>query len=151
MSHDRAALVYVDTSALIKWYLNEPGSEAFVRWIADHSQPWVSRLTAVELRCLLARRRRIAEISEDIEARAYATFEEDVDRAHLYLHPLQDETMAGAIRLIDRLDEHGLRTLDALHLSLARELEAGAVATADRKMADAARALGLEVVGFWSS
>ena len=41
----------------------------------------------------------------------------------------------------------GLAT-GALHLNLARELEAGALATADRKMTDAAEALGFGVVGF---
>lgn len=49
---------YLDTSALAKWYLNEPFSEKFEAFIQEYSTAAISRLTVVELRCLLARRRR---------------------------------------------------------------------------------------------
>ena len=38
--------VYLDTSALAKWYLNEPGSEELVAWLVDQEVAWVSTLTA---------------------------------------------------------------------------------------------------------
>lgn len=75
-------MVYVDTSALAKWYLNERGSEEFVDWIVRQSEPWISTLTAVELRCLMARKQRNDEISPEIATRAHATFEEDTARGH---------------------------------------------------------------------
>jgi uncharacterized protein len=44
---------YIDTSALAKWYLPEPGSDAFVDFIRYQDGAAISRLTTVELRCLL--------------------------------------------------------------------------------------------------
>ncbi len=141
-------MVYVDTSALAKWYLNEPGSDEFVDWIVDQSEPWISTLTAVELRCLFARKQRNRDISLEMSSRAYATFEEDTDRGHLYVHPLEDGTLRAALGLIGRLPNIALRTLDAIHLSVAQELAVPALATADQVMGDAGEALGLEVIRF---
>ena len=142
------AAVYVDTSALAKWYLNEPGSEDFADWIVAEPEPWISTLTSLEMRCLLARRRRAGEISDAIEQRALATFEEDLVYGHLFLYPIDDDAVRGGHALIGRLSELPLRTLDALHLALARQLGAARLATADATMAAAASALGLEAVRF---
>lgn len=141
-------MAYVDTSALAKWYLNERGSEEFADWIVEQPEPWISTLTSLEMRCLLGRRRRAGEIGPDIEARAFSAFEEDVANGHLFLHPVDDDAVRGGLALIGRLAELPLRTLDALHLALARQLAAPLLATADATMADAASALGLEVARF---
>lgn len=141
-------MVYVDTSALAKWYLNEPASEDFASWIVEQPEAWISTLTAVELRCLLARRRRAGEITPDIERRAFAAFEEDVANGHLLLHEVGDEAVRAGLALIGGLSDVPLRTLDALHLALARQLGIEQLATADARMADAASALGMEVVRF---
>lgn len=141
-------MVYLDTSALAKWYLNEPRSEDFARWIQEEDEVWISTLTMVEMRCLLARRRRSGELGAGFEERAFATFREDVDRVYLFLQPVEDGTVHAALGLIDRLAEHPLRTLDAIHLSIARDLQAEGLATADGVMSEAAEALDLEVVWF---
>lgn len=141
-------MVYVDTSALAKWYLNERGSDGFADWIVEQPEPWISTLTVVEMRCLLGRRRRAGEIGSETEERAFSAFEEDVANGHLFLHPVDDEALRAALALIGRLPDLPLRTLDALHLALARQLAAPRLATADEKMADAASALGFEVVRF---
>jgi predicted nucleic acid-binding protein len=100
------------------------------------------------MRCLLARRRRAGEIGPDIAARAFSAFEEDIANGHLFLHPVDDDAVRGGLALIGRLAELPLRTLDALHLAIARRLAAPLLATADATMADAASALGLEVARF---
>ena len=141
-------MVYLDTSALAKWYLNEPRSEELAEWIRDEDEASISTLTQVEMRCLLARRRRSGQISTEIEQRAFATFQEDVDRSFLFLQPVEDHVLLAAIHLMDRLHEHPLRSLDALHLSIARDLQVERLATADAVMADAATALVLGVVWF---
>jgi hypothetical protein len=141
-------VVYLDTSALAKWYLNEPRSEDFARWIQDEDEAWISALTMVEMRCLLARRRRSGEITATVEEAAFARFPEDVDRADLLLQPLEDRTLGAALALIGRLAPCPLRTLDAIHLSIALGIETERLATADGVMAEAAAALGLEAVWF---
>ncbi len=140
--------VYLDTSALAKWYLNEAGSDDFAAWIRRQDDVHISSLTAVEMRCLLARRKRAGDISPDIEQQAFATFMEDVQRGYVCQHPLSDEHAMTAIRLIDQLPQYALRTLDAMHLAIARSIGAEAIATADHIMAEAAISLEMDVIRF---
>ena len=140
---------YLDTSALAKWYLNEPFSEQFEAFIRQQSSAAVSRLTTVEFRCLLARRRGAGEITKSVESRVYASFEQDVGAGFLQVHPVADEHLIAALGLIARLGRHPLRTLDALHLAIAQGIHCRRLATADKTMADAGRAIGLGVTRFF--
>lgn len=143
-------LTYLDTSALAKWYLNESRSEDFSIWAREQSDTHISRLTALELRCLLARRRRARDFSATLEQRIYAAFEQDIRDGHLIMHPLGDRPVAAAIMLLERVAPIALRTLDAVHLRVALDMGAEQVATADRTMAEAADEVGLRVKSFWS-
>ena len=136
---------YLDTSALAKWYLNEPFSEQFEAFIREQATAAVTRLTVVEFRCLLARRRRAGEITKTIESRVYAAFEKDVGAGFLQVHPVADEHLIAALALITRLGRYPLRTLDALHLAIAHGIQCRRLATADQAMAAAGKAAGLDV------
>lgn len=140
---------YLDTSALAKWYLNEPFSLEFEAFIQAHSTAAISRLTVVEFRCLLARRRRAGEITKAIESRVYAWFEKDVGAGSLQVYPVADEHLIAALGLIARLGRYPLRTLDALHLAIAQGIHCRQLATADKTMADAGKAAGLDVARFF--
>ncbi len=83
--------LYLDTSALAKRYLNEPFSEQFEAFIREEPTAAISRLSVVEFRCLLARRRRAGEITKAIEPRVYASFEKDVGAGFLQVYPVADE------------------------------------------------------------
>lgn len=139
---------YVDTSALAKWYLNEARSEEFAAWIQAEPETHISTLTVVEMRCLLARRRRNLDISGEIEQQVFTTFQDDIDQGFLLRHPVNDESFTGAITLLTLFPAHPLRTLDSLHLSIARRLGLRRLVTADRIMIKAAQAMGFEVVTF---
>jgi predicted nucleic acid-binding protein len=139
---------YVDTSALAKWYLNEPGSEEFEAFITRQSAVAISRLTVVEFRCLLARRRRSGDIDGRTEERIFSVFEDDIRGGYLTVHRLEDEHAIAAAELIHRLRAHPLRSLDALHLAIALSLDTARIATADRTMALAAQAVGIKAVRF---
>ena len=143
-----AAAPYIDTSALAKWYLNEPRSEDFEAFITGFPSATISRLVVVEFRCLLARRRRAGDIGRRIERRIVKTFERDVAQGFLEVHPLEDRQALGALEILSSLERHPLRTLDALHLAAAGEIGATVIATADRVMAAAAKALGFSVERF---
>jgi uncharacterized protein len=140
---------YVDTSALAKWYLNEEQSDRVEEYLRSLPFAGISSLTLVEMRCLLARRRRYAEITREQELRCYALFRQDIEEGHLQVEPLADGHLASALLLLDRLSDHSLRTLDALHLAIVEAAGFEVVATADRIMADAAKALGVKVQGFF--
>jgi uncharacterized protein len=139
---------YLDTSALAKWYLNEAGSEAFVEFLQGLDSAVISSLSVTEMRSLLSRRRRMGDLSVELESVLFAAVLEDIDRGWLQRYPLDDARFAEATNLIARYPEHPLRTLDALHLTVAADLAVSIVATADGVMADAALSMGLQVVRF---
>jgi hypothetical protein len=139
---------YVDTSALAKWYLNEDRSEEFTGWIQEETEAHISTLTVVEMRSLLARRKRNHEISVELELEVFATLQDDLRQGYLIHHPLEDVYVRGAMILMDQLPTHSLRTLDAIHLSIARSLSLGRLASADHIMMAAGAAMGMEIIEF---
>ncbi|MFN6961825.1 MAG: type II toxin-antitoxin system VapC family toxin [Rhodocyclaceae bacterium] len=142
-------MIYVDTSALLKRYIAEALSNSFEAFFLSNAPLAISRLTYAEVRSALARRRRAGQIDARIEQSALQQCVTDLHEGALHLYPIEDGHIASAFDLIGRLCELPLRTLDAVHLSVAADLEATAFATADRIQADAAQALGFEVHRFY--
>jgi uncharacterized protein len=140
-------LIYFDTSALAKWYINERGSDEVEEFITTQGPVAISDLTMVEMRSLLARRKREGHFNSSLEMEIFSTFQEDIRRKIIICHPLPSG-LAAAMHLLNRLSDSSLTTLDAWHLAIVGEIGAEIVATADRIMAEAAEALGLEVVRF---
>lgn len=93
---------YVDTSALAKWYLNEPRSDDFERFAQRHARLAVSRLTVLEMRSLLARRRRAGDLTRPFEREAAGAFAGDVRSGILEVHPLHDAVALEAERILAR-------------------------------------------------
>ena len=73
-----STIIYFDTSALAKWYINEAKSEDVEQYIREQGPVSISDLTVVEMRCLLARRRREKSIDAKMETEIFATFQEDI-------------------------------------------------------------------------
>lgn len=141
-------VIYFDTSALAKWYIREARSEEVAKYIQAHGPIDMSDLTIVEMRALLARRRRERNIDSQTEIRIYATFEDDIRQKFLVCHPLPIDFGAAAANLLSVLANLPLRTLDALHLTIAKAIQAETLATADRVMAEGAKAMGFSVMRF---
>ena len=142
------ARAYLDTSALAKWYLNEQGSEAFVTFLQGLDSAVISSLTQTEMRSLLSRRRRMGDLSAELESLLFAAFLEDIDRGWLQRYPFDDARFAEASNLISRYPEQPLRTLDALHLAQAAQAGIPMLATADAVMAETASLMGFAVERF---
>ena len=140
--------IYFDTSALAKWYINESHSDDVEKYLQKHGPVAISDLTIIEMRCLLARRRRDKSITSQIETEAFATFQEDIRRRSLTCYSLPDGLATGTINLIALLPDIPIRTLDAMHLMIAREIQATELVTADHIMAECAEALGIKVIRF---
>ena len=140
--------IYFDTSALAKWYLNEENSDEVERYLQKHGPVAISELTIVEVRSLLARLRREKKLDIKLENKIFGVFREDIRQRHLFCHSLPAGVMEGAVNLISVLADLPLRTLDALHLTIAREIMADVIVTADRVMASASKAIGFSVTSF---
>lgn len=144
-------MVYLDTSALLKRYVPELNSTAFEKFLQTCVPATISRLTFVEVRSALARKRRENHIDADRERAAAAELRQDVLDGLLLVAPANDRHFVDAMQLIERLPELPLRTLDALHLALAQDFGARRLATADAIMAKAATQLNFDLVFFGKS
>lgn len=73
-------MICVDTSALVKRYIAEPQSAPFDAFFIAHAPVAISRLTLVEMRCGLARRR-AGHIDRRLEKRALEEMRTDIQEA----------------------------------------------------------------------
>jgi hypothetical protein len=137
------SLCYLDTSALAKRYINEAFSDDVDAYLARQSTLLITDLTTAEMRSMLARRRRDGEIDSSFENQAFAAYLDDIGQGHLVERPLSPEILTGAVNVIGQHPDVPLRTLDAIHLAAATHLGVERLATADRRMRDAARAMDL--------
>lgn len=133
-------MTYLDTSALIKRFVNEKGSP-LVQSIVQRSGPIATaKITYAEIFAGLTRKLREGAILKSQYALAWRQFENDW-QAYIRVE-LQDETLLLARNLIQR---HPLRAYDAVHLasalSLGTELDREIIfAAADRHLLRAAEA-----------
>jgi uncharacterized protein len=128
---------YVDSSALLKRYVEEADSAAADALLRADSALLTARHTIVEVRRNLAR----LLTGRDLAA-ARAAFAADLRSFSII--ELDEVTCESAALIAESM---GVRTLDALHLAAAQRVSAPGVSflTFDLRQAQAARALGLTV------
>lgn len=131
--------LYVDTSALLKRYLDEPDSDAAEAYLLSDPSWLTGRHTYVEVRRNLAR-----ATSDEALVRIRDTFEADWRR--MTIIELDEITCRLAA---DIAEQTGLRSLDSLHLGAATRLgpATSSFITYDVKQAQVARQLGFSVLG----
>lgn len=123
-------IFYVDTSALGALLVEQPESDALEQWLDQTTALQVSNdLLETELRRLAVR--------EGLEQADVTLLLDGVGLAAL------DRAVYRSAGL---LPMPYLRTLDALHLEAAMRLDAAAVLTYDRRLGEAARSVGLQVI-----
>jgi predicted nucleic acid-binding protein len=131
--------LYVDSSALLKRYVDEPDSDAAESLLRSDSSLLTARHTVVEVR------RNLARLLDEPDAAAMrSAFMQDLeDLSIVELDPATCESAAAIAEVT------GARTLDALHLAAAQRIGGAAVPflTFDLRQAQAARSLGLTVIG----
>ena len=138
-------LCYIDTSALVKRYLPEPGSDAFDDFCDLPSlDRIICALAGTEFTGVLQRRVRTGEITARQAGAVRERFLGDLSAGGWTLVPFGPEIFSKASELMIHLAAP-LATLDALHLACALQHDAVALATADRQLAAAARKAKLQV------
>ncbi len=139
-------ILYLDTSALVKLFLDEPHSDGVRQWAEDSALVMVSELTWTEMCAALALKRRTGQITAAQIDATLAELNEDWPRYQRLGTDAALFNEAGALAL--RLD---LRAYDSVQLASAwRAFGATGAAlkfcSFDRKLNTAAQALGLPVI-----
>ena len=132
-----AASAYVDTSVLGAYYCPEALSAAAERTLRAIEVPVISTLTEVELASLVARKRRLGELTSRQAMDVLKLFQTHVDEGFYRRLSVGAEHYLRARELIGSLAT-ALHTLDALHLAVALG-EDLPLLTADRDLVRAAR------------
>lgn len=124
---------YVDTSALVKLVVAEPGTAALRAWLEEAGRDLVA--------CDLARTELMRAVRRAVPGRVLQARE--VLDAIILMH-VTSAVFEGA----GRLDPPGLRSLDAIHLAAALDLgdDLEGLITYDDRLADAAVSNGVAVV-----
>jgi uncharacterized protein len=136
-------LIYFDTSVLAAYYTPEERSTEAAAIIAKASLPVVSGLAIAEFNVTIARKERLGFLPPEGVAAVFSLFDEHLRSAYL---TISIETRhVDATRALAARSSVPLRTLDALHLVIASEVEA-TLATFDSRLHSAARSLGFAVL-----
>ncbi|HEY7370190.1 MAG TPA: type II toxin-antitoxin system VapC family toxin [Thermoanaerobaculia bacterium] len=127
-------MIYLDSSALVKWIVREAESEALLAFLAKRVEPVSSALAWLEVTRTL---RRTTTTPEE-RARAEAVL------AAVSRMPVTDAVLDLAMRI----PPPNLRTLDAIHIATALTAGPGLemIVTYDERLAAAAAANGIDVL-----
>ena len=110
-------ILYFETSALVKLFSRETGSEQVKALISDTSnQVWVLELALVELICAVYRKFRNHEFSEEVLEPVQEKIKKQFELFNVI--PLDSDIIEESQLLIEQFGKvSGLRTLDALHIA----------------------------------
>jgi predicted nucleic acid-binding protein len=136
-------ILYLETSNLVKLYVEEPDSEDIKIRVAESDVVATSLVSYVEARAALARKFR----EKGLTARGYESIKSDLDSDWDSLFVLN---LTNALAKIagNLAEKHGLRGYDSIHLASALELKkvvtsAILFSSSDATLSEAARTEGL--------
>ncbi len=144
---------FLDTSALAKLYHKEAGSEYVDRILREPgSRSLISRLSIIEMESVLAIKVRTGEIDQrDVEI-ARRCLRADLSQQRLLVGaPIRTQHYQTARILLERYGaSEGLRTLDALQLAIALDLQQlgliAVIVAADQRLCRVASLAGCSAV-----
>jgi predicted nucleic acid-binding protein len=138
-------MLYLDTSAFIKLYLREDGSEEVHRLVASQPDPLpVWYLTEVEFANAVRFKVFLAEMKSAVAEEIISLFLDRKGKGQ-YFAPALDPVILQelSLRMTLKTPRIGCRALDILHVAAARLCEADLFVTADKRQSALADAEGL--------
>ena len=141
--------LYLDTSSLVKLYVEEEGSEDVEKTVVEFRVLATSMIAYAEARSAFARRLRENSFTEEGYSSILSSFEAD------WINYLQVRVSKAIVRHAgDLAAGHGLRGFDAIHLSSALALRKSSdlpvtFSCFDEKLQKASLAEGLKQPGSW--
>lgn len=142
-------ILYCDTSALLKHYIEEAETAAVQKRIASSRQIVTSLITELEFASAVERLKQERRLDSPAYRAAFSVLDRDIQRGFIGLMGVSPEISRNAKRIIR---QRRLRVPDAIQLAsaLETEKECGHIdfATFDHKLLEAAKFEGLKCVDF---
>lgn len=140
-------MIYLDTSALVKLYLREAGSDVVQDLISAQSDPLpVWELQEMELTNALRLKVFWKEISGVDADRQLTLFEQRKEKGHYYFPDIDRAALFSTfLRLSAHTCELGCRTLDIMHVACACLLVPDLFVSFDSRQRQLAQKAGLKV------
>jgi predicted nucleic acid-binding protein len=132
--------IYLDTSAMVSLFVSDRFSDTAAQVLESNRQRlWSSDFGAAEFLSAISRLARIGTLTRANAEAAFAAFEDWVDTSTIQAY-CERTDIKEAMRVLKRMDL-ALRAPDAIHLAVARRLDA-ALLTFDDRLRAAAATLG---------
>ena len=132
--------VFFDTSAFVKRYVSEPGTDAVLAWCDQATEIGLSGILLPEMISAFCRLHREARITDTQYRQLKSLLLADIEDAAIC-----DLTPAVLGLAISSLEMNVLRGMDAIHIGSAVALKADIFISADKRQRDAAARAGLRV------
>jgi len=132
--------VFFDTSAFVKRYISESGTDSVLEWCDRATEIGLSGIALPEIISAFCRLHREARITDTQYQQLKSLLLADIEDAALC-----DLTPAVLAQAISSLETNVLRGMDAIHIGSAVALQADVFVSADTRQLDAAARAGLRV------
>jgi predicted nucleic acid-binding protein len=130
--------VFFDSSAFVKRYVNEAGTDAVLQWCDQATEIILSGIALPELISSFCRLQREGRITETQYRQLKSLLLADIEDA-----AIGDLTPVVIAHAIASLEGNVLRGMDAIHIGSALALKADLFVSSDRRQLDAAARSGL--------
>jgi uncharacterized protein len=132
--------VFFDTSAFVKRYIAESGTDAVLDWCQRATEIGLSAIAVPELISAFCRLQRENKITNQQYLQLKKSLLSDVEDI-----AIGDLTPRVLLHTMNSLENNVLRAMDAIHIGSAVALECDVFISADQRQLDAARQVGLSV------
>ncbi|MDP2787250.1 MAG: type II toxin-antitoxin system VapC family toxin [Pseudomonadota bacterium] len=132
--------VFFDTSAFVKRYISEAGTDAVLKWCDQATEIGLSGIALPEMISAFCRLHREARITDTQYRQLKSLLLADIEDAAIC-----DLTPVVLGLAISSLETNVLRGMDAIHIGSAVALKADVFISADKRQRDAAARAGLRV------
>lgn len=141
------ANVYVDTSSLVKFYYPEEESERIEAILLKADRVYISYLTVVEMASAFSKKVRMGELRKNTATVLWNTFLDDIQTTKIDMLLIEERHYIKAADFIRELGwRDGIKTLDAIHLSMAHSLPYSKLLCSDSTLVKAAKKIGIKLV-----
>jgi len=137
--------MYLDSCILVKLLVREPDSGFYAR-LVDGNQVSSSMLAFTEVWSALLARERAGHLRSPLRNEAWRRFEQQAHEGVVDLSPVSEAVIRRSQWILGRVHPRvPLRSLDALHLATADQLQDWPLVTGDQRLREAALHLGYPI------